>query len=170
MTQQEFKEAAGYWEEKDAAGVKMDSEQLKQAAEAYIQANNTCALATGAGDFVRCTPIEYSYHDGCFWMFSEGGKKFVGLGQNPNVCLAIFDKYQGFGALHGMQVTGRAEMVAPFSERYNAHAAHQKIPLANLKKLRSPMHLICVHPERIDCLFSDFKAQGCSVRQTLVLE
>ena len=34
--------------------------------EDYIQRGNTCALATGAGDYVRCTPIEYSYHDGCF--------------------------------------------------------------------------------------------------------
>ena len=28
--------------------------------EEYIRANNTCALATGAGSYVRCTPIEYS--------------------------------------------------------------------------------------------------------------
>ena len=37
-----------------------------------------------------------------------------------------------------------------------------------LRGLRSPMHLICVHPTRIDCLFSDFKELGCSTRQTLL--
>ena len=119
---------------------------------------------------MRCTPIEYSWHDGCFWMFSEGGKKFVGLEKNPHVCLAIYDRYEGFGTLHGMQVMGLAELVEPFSEAYNDHAARKKISLEFLRKLPSPMHLICVRPTRIDCLFSDFKKLGCAPRQTLLLE
>ena len=56
-------------------------------------------------------------------------------------------------------------MVEPFSEEYNAHAAFKKIPLDALKKLPSPMNLICVTPTRIDALFSDFKKDGYSVRQ-----
>lgn len=169
MNQQEYQCAARYWEEKDAQSVRMDPDLLQKAVEEYILSNNTCALATGAGDYVRCTPIEYSYHDGCFWIFSEGGKKFVGLAQNPNVCLAIFDRYEGFRTLRGMQVMGKAELVEPFSARYNAHAAYQKIPLEALKKLGSPMHLLCVRPERIDYLYSGFKEEGYSARQTLVL-
>ena len=167
MTRQDFAQAAGYWDQKDAAGVKMPREQLMQAMEAYIRANNTCALATGAGTFIRCTPIEYSYHDGAFWMFSEGGKKFLGLARNPNVCLAIYDKYNGFGTLHGMQVTGKAELIEPFSEAYKAHAAHQKISLEALRQLPHPMHLIRVQPERIDYLCSDFKKQGFDSRQAV---
>ncbi len=169
-TKENLQEAARYWDEKDAGSVKLEREKLRAMVKDYIQDNNTCALATGTGNYVRCTPIEYSYHDGCFWMFSEGGKKFVGLAENPNVCLAIFDKYEGFGKLHGVQIMGRAELVEPFSEDYNAHAAFQKIPLATLRKLSSPMHLIRVRPTRIDCLFSDFKKLGCGARQTLVLE
>lgn len=65
---------------------------------------------------------------------------------------------------------GLAELVEPFSEAYNAHAAWKKIPLETLRKLSSPMHLICVRPTRIDCLFSDFKNLGCSPRQTLLLD
>ena len=170
MTNEEYQAAAQYWEEKDTDGVKLDQDKLRSMAEDYIQANNTCALATGAGDYVRCTPIEYGYHDGCFWMFSEGGKKFIGLAKNPHVSLAIFDKYEGFGKLRGMQVMGLAELVEPFSAAYHAHAAWKKIPLGALRKLPSPMHLIRVRPTRIDCLFSDFKALGCSTRQTLLLE
>lgn len=169
-TDEVFGAAERYWDEKDAGNVKLDKAKLQAMMEDYIQANNTCALATGTGSYVRCTPIEYSYHDGCFWMFSEGGKKFIGLAANPNVCLAIYDKYEGFGKLHGMQVMGRAELVEPFSETYNAHAIFRNIPLSALRKLDSPMHLICVHPTRIDCLFSDFKELGCSSRQTLVLD
>ena len=79
-TEQVLLEAANYWDNKDAGSVPMDAAKLKSIVEDYILSNNTCALATGTGSFVRCTPIEYSWHDGCFWMFSEGGKKFIGLG------------------------------------------------------------------------------------------
>lgn len=169
MTNQEYQAAARYWEEKDADSVKLEQNKLRAMAEEYIVSNNTCALATGTGTCVRCTPIEYSWHDGSFWMFSEGGKKFIGLQKNPHVCLAIYDQYEGFGTLHGMQVMGLAELVEPFSEVYNAHAARKKISLEVLRKLPSPMHLIRVRPTSIDCLFSDFKKLGCSPRQTLVL-
>lgn len=170
MTAEECQAAARYWEEKDAAGVKLEHDTLRTMAETYIQSHNTCALATGTGDYVRCTPIEYGWHDSCFWMFSEGGKKFIGLEKNPHVCLAIFDRYEGFGTLHGMQVMGLAELVEPFSEAYNAHAAWKNIPLETLRKLSSPMHLIRVRPTRIECLFSDFKELGGSPRQTLLLD
>ena len=169
-TGETLRAAARYWDEKDANSVKLDRARLQTMIADYLKANNTCALATGAGNYVRCTPIEYSYHDGCFWMFSEGGRKFIGLAENPNVCLAIYDPYQGFGNLRGIQVMGHAELVEPFSEPYCAHAAHQKIPLSALQKLSSPMHLIRVRPTRIDCLFSEFKELGCGTRQTLILE
>lgn len=90
MTHEQFEKAADYWKNKGITAI--PKEELKKAVEEYIAANNTCALATGTGDYVRCTPIEYSYHNDKFWMFSEGGEKFIGLEKNENVCLAIFDK------------------------------------------------------------------------------
>lgn len=69
MTHEEYVKAAEYWKNKEQ--IKMPKEQLQQAVIAYIDANNTCAFATGTGDYVRCTPIEYSFHDGKFWM-SDG--------------------------------------------------------------------------------------------------
>ena len=102
-----------------------------------------------------------------FWMFSEGGRKLIGLEKNSHVCLAVYDKYDSFGNLRSLQVTGIAAMVEPFSEEYNAHAAFKKIPLDALKKLPSPMNPICVTPTRIDALFSDFKKDGYSTRQVL---
>lgn len=148
----------------------MPEEELKQAVKKYIDENNTCALATGAGDFVRCTPIEYSYHDGKFWMFSEGGEKFIGLEKNKNVCLAIYDKYNGFGSLKSLQVMGTAEMIEPFSDIYKVHVEYKKIPISALEKLESPMNLICVTPVQIEVLFSEFKKQGYSSRQSLVFD
>ena len=168
MTHEDYVRAAAYWKDKEQ--IKIPEEELKQAVKKYIDENNTCALATGAGDFIRCTPIEYSYHDGKFWMFSEGGEKFIGLEKNKNVCLAIYDKYNGFGSLRSLQVMGTAEMIEPFSDVYKAHAEYKKIPISALEKLESPMNLICVTPVQIEVLFSEFKKEGYSSRQTLVFD
>lgn len=165
MTHEDYEKAAQYWVKKEQT--EMPEETLRQTVYAYIAENNTCALATGSGDYVRCTPIEYSFHDDKFWLFTEGGKKFIGLEKNKNVCLAIFDKYDGFGTLKSLQVMGKAEIIEPFSETYNAHAAYKKIPLTALQKLNPSMNLICVTPTEIEVLFSDFKKDGFSSRQTL---
>lgn len=163
-----YKRAQSYWKEKEAASVRMDSGVLRQKIIEYINANNTCALATGTGDFIRNTPIEYSYHDGCFWMFSEGGEKFIGLEKNPNVCIAIFDKYTDFSTLKGLQIMGTAQLVEPFSAEYNAYAAVKKIPLSALQKLNPPMNLIKIQPVRADFLNSAFRQDGFDSRQHLV--
>lgn len=167
MTHEQFEKAAQYWHNKQQ--ITMPEEKLKKVVEDYIQTNNTCALATGTGDYVRCTPIEYSFHDEKFWMFSEGGEKFIGLEKNENVCLAIYDKYQGFGNLKSLQIMGKAELIEPFSNSYKAHAEYKEIPLNVLEKLESPMHLICVTPIKIEVLFSELKKEGYSSRQTLKL-
>jgi len=159
--------AQRYWEDKEAADAAMPRPQLLKAAEDFIAAHNTCALATGCGGFVRCTPIEYTYRDGRFWLLSEGGLKFRALAQNPAVCLAIFDPYGGFGTLGGMQVSGRARLVDPWSPDYCALLAFKKIPEAALRGLDHPMYLIEVTPGRIDLLNSAFKAQGFAPRQHL---
>ncbi|MCD8019215.1 MAG: pyridoxamine 5'-phosphate oxidase family protein [Clostridiales bacterium] len=169
MTHEEYKAAANHWIEKDADAKKMPVEQLWIAIEKYILANNTCAFATGSGDFIRCTPIEYAWHDGAFWMFSEGGQKFVGLEKNKNVCLAIYDKYDGFGRLKGLQVTGSAEMVEPFSEEYIDAAKWKKIPIDALKKLPFTMNLIKIMPRKMEFLNSELKEEGYDSRQGLII-
>ena len=52
-------------------------------------------------------------------MLSEGGMKFHALRYNRNVCIAIFDPFEGFGSLGGMQVTGIAEFPEPFCDEYD---------------------------------------------------
>lgn len=165
MTHEEYQNAAEHWRKKDEKNVVLDRTNLLTEMEQYIRDNNTCALATGSGDFIRCTPIEYSYHDGTFWMFSEGGEKFIGLENNKNVCLAIYDKYDGMGNLKGMQVSGVANIVEPFSDDYIAAANYKNIPLDALKQLPDVMNLIQVVPKRIDFLNSQFKKKGYSSRQ-----
>ena len=40
MTAEEYQAAARYWEEKDAAGVKLEHDTLRSMAETYIQSHN----------------------------------------------------------------------------------------------------------------------------------
>ena len=57
--------------------------------------------------------MEYSYHDGQFWIFTEGGEKFIGLERNKNVSLAVFEKPPDFGALKSVLVMGTAKLIEP---------------------------------------------------------
>jgi nitroimidazol reductase NimA-like FMN-containing flavoprotein (pyridoxamine 5'-phosphate oxidase superfamily) len=163
----DYERAASHWIEKDKESVKMDSDALQQEITAFIQKHNTCALAVAAGDFVRCTPIEYNYVDGSFYLFSEGGLKFKALKDNKNVCLAIYEEYQGFGKLNGLQVTGTAEMVEPWSEEYLKLLALKKIPETAMRKLPEPMNLIKIVPAVMEFLCSDLKKEGFGSRQRL---
>ena len=167
MDHEDYQRAAEHWQVKDRNNVNMPEDALHRSIETYILQNNTCALATGTGDFIRCTPIEYAYHDSAFWMFSEGGEKFIGLEKNKRVCLAIYDKYDGADNLKSIQVIGKADLVEPFSDTYNKHAKIKKIPVEALKKLAPPMNLICVTPVKMEVLFSEFKKNGYSSRQTI---
>ena len=65
---------------------------------------------------------------------------------------------------------GKAEIIAPMSAEYVAHAQYKKVPVGALQKLFDqgrPMHLICITPSKMDVLFSDFKKQGYDARQVL---
>ena len=62
----DYDKAANHRIEKDKNAVHMEHEALKDRILEFIKSHNTCALATGCDDFVRCTPIEYSYLNNCF--------------------------------------------------------------------------------------------------------
>ncbi|WP_341465120.1 hypothetical protein [Hydrogenoanaerobacterium saccharovorans] len=61
--------ASKYWESREKQSVKMECSSLLLEMEKFILAHNTCALATGFDEFVRCTPIEYSYRQVLFGYF-----------------------------------------------------------------------------------------------------
>lgn len=165
----DYKQAASYWVEKDKKAIRMEDDVLWIEIEKFIGAHNTCAMATGCGDFVRCTPVEYNYKDQKFWVFTEGGLKFHGLEDNKNVSLAIYDSYKGFGQLGGMQVTAIAEIIEPWTEEYMDLLRFKRISEENLKKRPDPLYLIKITPTRIDFLSSEFNNQGFDPRQHLCL-
>jgi uncharacterized protein YhbP (UPF0306 family) len=162
MTKEEFDKAALYWELHDEKAVKMADADVKKAAERFIASHNTCALATGSGAFVRCTPLEYTYKDGNFYILSEGGQKFRALGDNPAVSLAVFEPYKGFGSIESIQVTGTAAVLGSSDAEFLSLLEYKKIPASAPV---SKMHLIRIKPQRYELLFSSFKKEGYDPRQ-----
>lgn len=165
----DYDQAAQYWIQKDNESAKLPKEQCMERVEQFIKAHNTCALATGYDTFVRCTPIEYMYVDGIFYLLSEGGLKFKALKDNKNVCLAIYSEYKNFGELSGMQVMGVAEVIEPFSDEYLKVLEIKKINVEFIRKMPHPMNLIKVVPTEIDYLDSGLKKDGYGTRQHVEL-
>lgn len=165
MWQMNYDEASMHWFNKDKDSVHMGEADLKDKIESFIESHNTCALATATTDMVRNTPLEYTYHDGTLYIFSEGGLKFKCLKDNKNVGLAIYESYAGFNRLKSLQVEGVADIVEPFSEEYLKIMDIKKIPLEAMKNLEIPMHLIKVIPKEYDYLDSDLKKDGYAIRQ-----
>ena len=166
MTEEQYKEAESYWDKKDAQEKQMDREVLCREINNFLFTHRVLALASGSGSSIRCTPLEYTWHNGALWIFTEGGKKFRGLRENKNVSAAVFESNAAFGHLKSAQVQGTAEIVELFSEEYTVEAAFRKIPLDTLKKLPEPMWLLKIIPDEIVFLNSDFKKEGFGARQT----
>ncbi|MBQ4363012.1 MAG: pyridoxamine 5'-phosphate oxidase family protein [Oscillospiraceae bacterium] len=165
MEHSDYQRAAAYWTNKDSTSAKADRDTVYKAIAAFLGAHKTCALATGSGENVRCTPVDYSFYEGYFYIFTEGGMKFSGLEKNKNVSLAVFDGGGTFGDLHSVQVMGRAEFTEPFCEEYDRIAQIRGIPTEGLKRLKYPMYLLKITPVEMILLDSALKKEGYSNRQ-----
>lgn len=161
----DYQKASQYWVEKDKIGAHMEKEPLMKRIEGFIKSHNTLALATGYGEYVRCTPVEYNYYDGCFYIFMEGGKKFIGLEKNDHVSFSIFEPYTGFASIHSLQGMGKAEVIEPFSEEYNRVCGYKKISVDALKKMKREMPLLKIVVSSYDFLDSDLKKEKFNNRQ-----
>ena len=168
MNKDEFNVAINYWNKKDIKA--MPKDELKKEVVDFISNEKVCALATGFNDYVRCTPLEYVYFEDKFYIFTEGGEKFVGLENNENVSLAIYDKEVNFQKLRSVQISGKANIVDTLSDEYFKVAEYKMIPKGVLEKLaldNHPMYLICISPKKMNILFSSFKEKGYDSRQIL---
>lgn len=157
-----YKEQARYWQKKDKEFQQMDSNELKKEIESFISEHTTCALATGYGSFVRCTPLEYMYVNECFYFFSEGGLKFLGLEKNENVCLSIYNEYKK-APLAGLQVDGLATIIEE-EEEYKKLVEWKKIPWDKFPK---EMPLIKVEPTCFTFVNHELSQKGYGPRQVL---
>lgn len=165
MSAIDWEAAANHWTAKEAYEARMPEGELLDKINGFLAGHKVCALACAGAGIVRNTPVEYLYAEGAFWIFSEGGLKFKALHANRDVCLAVFDDNPSFGSLAGLQVTGRADVLEPFSVKY-VHACELRgIPAERLEKLPFTMNIIKVVPVRYDYLDSSLKDCGYPSRQ-----
>lgn len=168
MNEDGFERAATFWERRDAdtpANARMSASKLRGEIEVFLRDHRVGALATATVGAVRCTPLEYFLCDGAICIFSEGGRKFYGLAENPQVSFAVFEASPGFGSLSGLQIDGVADVLEPGDAGYAEAAEARGISLEALAKLPEPMYLIRIVPRSVDYLCSDLKVRGFSSRQ-----
>lgn len=165
MTEEQYKQAVSFWERRDEKEKKMEGAALYEWIDEFLSEHKVLAFASGSDELIRCTPLEYGWHEDALWIFTEGGYKFRALRANRNVAAAIFDPDASFGKLKSVQIKGTAEIVEPFSEEYNNAAEKRNIPASALQKLEEPMWLLKIIPSEIVCLNSEFKKDGYGSRQ-----
>ncbi|MGN1381573.1 MAG: pyridoxamine 5'-phosphate oxidase family protein [Eubacterium sp.] len=166
MTDEELEQAESFWNRKDAAEKHMDREVLSNKIDEFLKSHKVCALACGGENFIRCTPLEYLWHNNKIWIFTEGGLKFRAMRENSKVSAAVFDPVCVFGKLKSVQIQGAVEILGMSSPEFEEIAEVKNIPIDALKKLPEPMWLLEVTPEEMTFLNSSFKGEGYGVRQT----
>lgn len=160
-----FEQFQNFWIEQQKTAKHMDRSDALAHIENFIKNHNTCGFATGYGDFIRCTPIEYTYMDGEFWFVSEGGSKFIGLEKNRNVSMAIFEYYGDVKDSHGLQVMGTVEFYDNESDEFKKLLAFKGIPYDVMKAAAVEVAVIRVKPSVYEMYDTDFVKQGYDVRQ-----
>ena len=144
---------------------RLDPGQLRSYVEDFLSAHNTCALATNYRGLVSCRPIEYHYAAGHIYLVSEGGQKFAGLLGDKQAAISIFEPYQGFDRLAGMQLAGLAAVPMPGSGEYDACLLACGLQPARLADLPVTMHAIDIRLIQAAYLWSGFAKLGVDVRQ-----
>lgn len=143
----------------------MPEELLAERIEAYIRGHNTLALATMAKGYIRCTPLEYLYLNGVFYIITEGGNKFRGILDNGQVSAAIFDPFDPQGATKGLQVTGEARMIPVDSDEYLDVLHARGVTDRQLQMLPVTLFLVKIIPFNYEILDSTFAKDGYDSRQ-----
>lgn len=147
----------------------MPLKMLKDEICKFLISHNTCTLCTGGGTNVRATPIEYIYFNGSIYFISEGGEKFANIYSNMSVSTAIYEDYKDFKSLKGLQVSGKAVLIEPFSREYTLVFQKKNINMESIKKMPIVMNMLKLVPERYEVLSSEFAKKGYSPKQTINL-
>ncbi len=142
----------------------------KKEIETFLINKNTCTLATGYGEFVRATPLEYEYYDGNIYIITEGGLKFIGLSKNKKVSLCIYENYVSMNNLCGLQISGEVEILQPWCEEYLDVLRSKDLKVENISKLPFDMNIIKIVPNKYEFLYSKFKNLGFDSKQIYIPE
>ena len=145
----------------------MEEKQLENEIEKFLLEHNTLTLATGYDGFVRATPIEYIYHNKALYFITEGGLKFKGILQNPNVSICVYDNYSNMQNIKGMQIQGTASIIQIGSEEYISIISKKNINMDKINMFPINLNMIRVDIKEIEFLNSDVRKSNFDVKQTL---
>ena len=143
----------------------MEKDKLRAEIEKFIIEHNTMALATAHDGVPRCSPVEYQYLDGKFYIVTEGGQKFAGILQNGRASIGIYNNYTSMGSVYGMQITATVQIVPLFSQEYNKVFEKRGISQETIKKLPISLYVISLTPRKYEVINSDFKKLGYDPKQ-----
>jgi uncharacterized protein YhbP (UPF0306 family) len=136
--------------------------------DAHLRANNVCVLASGQNPAFRAIPIEYDWDGDTLAFMSEGGEKFARMAVQPEVSLALADRYTGFATLRGTQMDGIARLLEQGDPRVDAMLARKAIPRERLLSLPCTMVFFLVEPTRIEHIDAVYaKEHGTDARQVI---
>ena len=137
--------------------------------ETVAAAHNTLALATGCGNWVRCTPLEYLRVNGALYILTEGGLKFKGIWWNGAISAAVYDSYDGIDSLAGLQMTGKAVYIDPLSDEYRSVIEARGVQLQQLQQMPAMLHAVRLDITRYELLDGALRSEGYAARQVLSL-
>ena len=144
----------------------MDPDELTSIIDDYIEAHTTLALATAGKGNVRCTPLEYIYHDGVFYIVTEGGLKFRSLLSNDDISAAIFEPYDGsMDHISGLQFSGKAVIVERGSDEYWEVLGQKHVTREACENLPVELFIVRIIPLRYEFLSSKFNEDGYDAKQ-----
>lgn len=143
----------------------LEDKDINKSIDDFIKNHNTCALATGYGETVRATPIEYTYIDEFIYLLSEGGEKFANLILNKNVSLCIYNEYKGMNELAGMQILGEAELIEIGSDEYISILQKKGLDPNKISTMSISLNMIKITIKKIEFLWSEFAKWGYDIKQ-----
>ncbi len=143
-------------------------EAVRARIDEHLRANNVCALTSGPTVGFRTIPIEYDWDGTTLAFMSEGGEKFARMVLQPEVSLALADRYTGFATLRGTQVTGNARLLEEGDPRVLAMVTRKGISREQIAALPCRMNFFLVEPTRIEHIDAEAaKAAGYDARQVI---
>lgn len=144
--------------------------ELKQSIEEFLHSHNTCSLATTCQGKVYNAILEYRYAEGHLYLLSEGGRKFSGLLQNSLASVTVFDPFQGFNNLAGLQMQGKARVftLSDPGPEYEAILTSWNLSLEKVTRLPALLQAIDIRLQEAIFTWAKFKEQGLEPRQILM--
>ncbi|PZS25102.1 MAG: pyridoxamine 5-phosphate oxidase [Pseudonocardiales bacterium] len=79
--------------------------------DVFLAAQRTCRVATIGGDGPHATPLWFGWDGSCLWLYSiTRSQRWADVRNDPRVSVVI-DAGDDYFDLHGVEITGTAEMV-----------------------------------------------------------